>query len=493
MWAFQLLGLSPDADERSIKRAYAQRLRTTRPHEDPAGFQRLREAYELALRLCKHRTVDDPQTQRLETETMASPALPPTPAPSSAEPPAAPDTLPTRPRPVATVARTAAPLPAPVVDLERLLDELLSVAERGHPEALLQWLGSRHELWSLHAKAALGQRMMARLHQRPAAMPGECFDALLRFFDLDHVRAGYDPFALQRLRRRMRLTWEMQPEHIEALAMRAHDPAWPGRAPNVKMTRRMLQQLSRPFRWWQALSAALLPERPGELARFAERLSEGHVEELLPYLPQAQLRFWLQAGERVLSLPRFAVNAVRIVAGTAVAIAIMAVLFEVITLTGGNADKAWDVFPTISAWIAGIAGLAFAYMGWQWLDYFQRLPESAGQRWAWLRWLCIPLIAALALALKYLGVNELAGDLVVILAIVLAVRRYRERSGAGPFRIRIHPIGWIVAINVLRPLLASSGLSGFPLVELGACIALGFWAADAWKERERRRPSRAAA
>jgi len=45
MWAFGLLGLTEDADERSIKRAYAQRLRGTRPDEDPAGFQRLREAY----------------------------------------------------------------------------------------------------------------------------------------------------------------------------------------------------------------------------------------------------------------------------------------------------------------------------------------------------------------------------------------------------------------------------------------------------------------
>ena len=55
MWAFELLGLPADADERSIKRAYAQRLRGARPDEDPTGFQRLRDAYELALRLCRHR------------------------------------------------------------------------------------------------------------------------------------------------------------------------------------------------------------------------------------------------------------------------------------------------------------------------------------------------------------------------------------------------------------------------------------------------------
>jgi hypothetical protein len=291
----------------------------------------------------------------------------------------------------------------------------------------------------------------------------------------------------------MRLAWEMQPEHIEALAMRAHDPGWPGRAPNVKMTRRMLRQLSRPFRWPQALSVALLPERPGELARFAQRASEDHVEELLPYVQQAQLRFWLQVSERTLSLPRSAVHAVRIIAGTAAAIGLIAALFCVITLTGGNADKAWEFFPAIAGWIAGIAGLGFAYMGWLWLDHGQRLPESAGSRHAWARWLCVPLIATVALALKYLGVSELAGDLAVILAIVLAVRRYRARSDAGPFPIRIHPIAWIFLINVLRALLTSEGVPDLPLVEIGACVAFGFWAADAWKERGRRRPSRATA
>lgn len=490
MWAFELLGLPPDADERSIKRAYAQRLRDTRPDEDAAGFQRLREAYELALRLCRHRTAAEAPALKDEHEAQTLPEVPLQRDLQAGAAPAVSARPPTRP----TVAATGAAnlLPATAVDLERLLDDLLAEAERGDPAALLPWLGSRHELWSLHAKGELGRRMMARLHQRPAAMPGECFDALLRFFDLDHVRAGYDPFALQRLRRRMRLAWEMQPQHIEALALRAHDPGWPGHAPHLKMTRRMLHQLTRPFQWWQALSVAMLPERPGELARFAERMSEGHPEELLPYMPQAQLRFWLRASERALSLPRFAVNAVRIVAAGTAAIAIIAVLFGVIGLTGGDAGKAWDVFPTISAWIGGIAALAFAYMAWQWLDYWQRLAESNDRSWTGLRWACIPLIAASALALKYLGIHEVAGDVMVVLAIALGLRRYRERSGAGPLRFRIHPIGWFVLINVVRTL-ASERLLDLPVVEIGAAIAMAFWLADVLKERERRKPARAAA
>lgn len=44
-----MLGLAPDADERSIKRAYARLLKVHRPDENPDEFQRLRQAYEATL------------------------------------------------------------------------------------------------------------------------------------------------------------------------------------------------------------------------------------------------------------------------------------------------------------------------------------------------------------------------------------------------------------------------------------------------------------
>jgi hypothetical protein len=49
LWAFAILGLTEDADERAIKRAYASKLKTTRPDQDPEGFQRLHQAYQAAL------------------------------------------------------------------------------------------------------------------------------------------------------------------------------------------------------------------------------------------------------------------------------------------------------------------------------------------------------------------------------------------------------------------------------------------------------------
>ncbi|MGF0238214.1 J domain-containing protein [Rhodococcus sp. IEGM1300] len=46
---WDVLGLEPDADSRSIKRQYAQLLKQNRPDDDPVAFQRLRQAYEQAL------------------------------------------------------------------------------------------------------------------------------------------------------------------------------------------------------------------------------------------------------------------------------------------------------------------------------------------------------------------------------------------------------------------------------------------------------------
>jgi len=47
-WFLELLDLPPHADERAVRRAYAVRLKLIDPAVDPAGFARLREAYEAA-------------------------------------------------------------------------------------------------------------------------------------------------------------------------------------------------------------------------------------------------------------------------------------------------------------------------------------------------------------------------------------------------------------------------------------------------------------
>lgn len=51
---WDVLGIGPEADAAEIKRAYASTLKDHHPEDDPEGFQRVRQAYEHALRYAKH-------------------------------------------------------------------------------------------------------------------------------------------------------------------------------------------------------------------------------------------------------------------------------------------------------------------------------------------------------------------------------------------------------------------------------------------------------
>ncbi|WP_426087731.1 hypothetical protein [Janthinobacterium sp. PSPC1-1] len=76
-----ILGTEPTGDERTLKRAYAKRLKVTRPEDDPAAFQELREAYEYALRHAHLFAAELPEAQAAEAEAeaaaMAAPRMEP--------------------------------------------------------------------------------------------------------------------------------------------------------------------------------------------------------------------------------------------------------------------------------------------------------------------------------------------------------------------------------------------------------------------------------
>lgn len=83
-YPWSVLGIAPTGDEKAIRKAYAIRLRETRPDEDPAGFQALLQARDHALRV-RLQLVDTAG----ESEALAEQTIPPSSAPVSLDGPSA--------------------------------------------------------------------------------------------------------------------------------------------------------------------------------------------------------------------------------------------------------------------------------------------------------------------------------------------------------------------------------------------------------------------
>lgn len=69
-WPWSQLGLPGPTDLSEVRHAYAEKLKTTHPEEDPEGFQRLHSAYQLASRMARQQkrregvTPPEPQIER---------------------------------------------------------------------------------------------------------------------------------------------------------------------------------------------------------------------------------------------------------------------------------------------------------------------------------------------------------------------------------------------------------------------------------------------
>lgn len=472
---FETLGVTPDADERTIKRAYAQRLRACRPDEDPEGFQRLRQAYEWALHWqASHQAPAPPTNTPAPHEHADLPAARP-------EPPA--------PRVEHRETPSASPAPSlslePLADPQALIEPLLDVARAGDPQALDQWLQGRQEWWSLQAKAMMGHALMSRLFSQPAPMPASCTDVLLRFFDLDHVRSGYDPLHLQELRQRMELHWELNAAPSRALAH--HTVGSNSDRPDPKLATRIHRQLTRPLSLPQAVWFGLPIERPSQVFGFMHRLSRGQLQRLLAYMPREQLSFWYDAADRSrMNRARFAIGTARTVAALLIAMLVVGGLLAIIPTEPGSADKV-HLFGSISGWLTAGASLWFVYAGWLALDQWQHAADAGPVSYFSFRSLFIPLLCLLTLVTKY-TVNHsawltFAG---MLLALVLSIRRYRRRNNSPPVQVKIPIIFWLLGVRLLYALFQASDTVAFPGDEIGVLVAMGFWIADVVKERGRR-------
>ena len=105
MSAWDTLGVAHDADEATVRRAYADQVRRFRPDSHPQEFARVREAYETVLQLLRggaRRAAAEPAAPEVDagpapSSSAPSAATPSTPAPSHAGPPTGPPVQPQRP------------------------------------------------------------------------------------------------------------------------------------------------------------------------------------------------------------------------------------------------------------------------------------------------------------------------------------------------------------------------------------------------------------
>ncbi|MBE1159952.1 J domain-containing protein [Dyella acidiphila] len=468
-WAFELLGLRPDADAASIKRAYAQLLRSTRPDEDPEGFQRLHAAYKTAL-------------AQVNTAAPAVVAPPPPLGSNAPSTPATPSTA-TRPEPQAV----AQPRPVPTINIGALAGEVIRVAT-GDSRKLTAWLQARQEFWSIQVKQQTAQAVMQRLFQQPQAMSAESLNALLKFFDLDHVLSGINPYALQQLRRRQSLQWELTPEHhyelMQRIQLRRN-----GR-PDQRALQHYLALLQQPLTWLAVVKTVLRGGALDRLGHFLQALCQGHLDDLPASFDRRSVQFWYKANHAgAMSGPRFAVNTLRVIVIGFVCALLASIVFAISFSAGSMPGKdALRLASTFSfAIVGGVVGVWLMIAGWIYLDDWQGLPESTASRRPWLRRLLIPALCTIGFGLHELGASDYIAGPMVFVSLFLALRRFRRRyAPQAPRRaLRLRAmLPWIYLCGIgISALIHLQTDSDFPVVPAAFAVTLCTWLADMWRHR----------
>lgn len=388
--------LEVDADARAVKRAYAQRLKLTRPDDDPAGFQRLHDAYQRALAWCADReqgpawqaAAENDAERAARTDTIAQPERPlslegsPLPADMLLVDPAAKE-------------HPSADAPP---DFDALLKLVVGHALRDAPADLAPWLRKQPVLWSLTTKPVIGNALLSTVHQSALPISPETFDVLASFFEWHQLGNGIDPLFMRRLRHVLYLSWMLRQPSPMVLGLFLRRSV--AREFTDGRTERARKQLTRPFSRLQAMWASLWPMWPTWLHRALHALESIPGRAPVPPLDPMQVRFWFDAGDRSrLSKTRLQVGAFRCAV-------IAALLFALFTATEGSnsptlAAGIWQGMTmslALSVWIVG-AWIVCLLVGplFRWL-----VAPADSPGWPWLR-LSLPAvllgIGAMALAL----------------------------------------------------------------------------------------------
>jgi hypothetical protein len=512
--ALRELGLAADADERAIKRAYAARLKTTRPDTDPEGFQALNTAYQAALvwhqskqaelsiegeDTSEHDREIPPATLDIHsTDTGTAPAHEVTAqAPSESAANLEKETLETDHSGSGTTIE---------IDPDQFFDACFDAAHDGDPRVIADWLKTQPVLWSLQHKATIGHWLLQIMDKHTPPMPDRNFDLIAEFFNYYDLHNGYDPMALRNLRIRLNDAWRKQrlgqpvpftpqnwaPGQMEQ-AREEVDPEYRQQRREERFIAKALQlhrHLLDPPNRWRDLRLCLFPGYVSSVRAFLSSDGEG-FDALPARIRKDQIQFWLDAADsRRLSRSRLLIAATRCVAG---AMGMMLIVLLTSLLLGpegiGNTITIANAFGFFLALFSGlwvITALSKAFIYWQ---------ASADPTVAWQRWLQHFIIPALTLTSMGSAMQEEISPTPFVfglIAMFTMVFRYRGRNGQifkptsaihrllSGMTAQHAVIALLLFVAILPALMIIEGLQPLMLLSLWV-ITISLWVRDLLK------------
>lgn len=283
---FRELGLNRSATVDEVKRAYAARLKKTRPEDDAEGFQRLREAFDSALAMARQREYEAllPQSEDdSEDDADATRASAVSNDPDFA----------------VSEAQSAIVLPdwdeEDVVerveptfeeetgfDFDRFIGEMQVAADEDLP-SFQRWLETHPELYSLTLKEQLAWPLMSHLAEAERPLLPKWLGAIVSFLGLDTV--GSRHFHLDHLVEEAR-------QHAEAY-WRPDAIAFQLSSPKARLLDRVaFRQLQKPGGFASRAALMLTPGIPGKLAQLSEAIQLAHTRSQRRVANTETLAFW---------------------------------------------------------------------------------------------------------------------------------------------------------------------------------------------------------